>query len=118
MNPEPYTTWWLYNDDMSIWYMFHKIHDGDVRIKEYRRRLYDKANIEGCPLEPTSLLGGIRKYELDQARDQWTKFTRAGFRMLTYDVGMLEIRDEYETVWLTLNKSRSKSNNSKYALEA
>ena len=113
---EPYTTWWLYNDDMSIWYLFHKIHDGDVRIKEYRRRLYDKADVPGCPLEPS--IGGNRQYDLDQARDQWTKFTRSGFRMLTYDIGMLEIRDEYETVWLTLNKARSKSNNSKYALEA
>ena len=116
MNPRAYTTWWLYNDDMSIWYLFHKIHDGDVRIKEYRRRLSDSPYAEGCPLEPST--GGNRQYDLDQARDQWTKFTRAGFRMLTYDIGMLEIRDGYETVWLTLNKARSKSNNSKYALEA
>lgn len=116
MNIEPYTTWWLHNDDFSIWYLFHKIHDGDVRIKEYRRKLYNTVDIEGCPLEPS--IGGNRQYDLNEARDQWTKFTRAGFRMLTHDIGMLEIRDGYETVWLTLNKSRSTSNNSKYALEA
>ena len=116
MNTEPYSTWWLHNDDFSIWYLFHKIHNCDVRIKEYRRRLYNKADIQGCPLEPST--GGNRQYTLNKARDQWTKFTRAGFRMLTHDIGMLEIRDDYETVWLTLNKSRSKSNNSKYALEA
>ena len=117
MNPEPYTTWWLHNEDFSLWYLFYKTDYGSVRVKEYSRRLYDSVDIQGCPIGPTPGIEVI-DFDVNRARDRWTELVREGFRMLTNDVGMLEIRDGYQTVWLTLNKSRSKSNNANYALEA
>tara|TARA_R110001592_G_scaffold34726_2_gene119083 strand:+ start:1662 stop:2018 length:357 start_codon:yes stop_codon:yes gene_type:complete len=113
----PYSTWWLHNEDFSIFFLFHKArHNYDlVHVNEYTRKLCDPATIDGCPLTAT-LPDHSQSFNLDTGRQHWMSLVSEGFRMLTYDVGMIETKDGYGTVWLTLNKSES--NNSKCAVKS
>lgn len=105
MNGEPYTSWWLYNDDMSVWHHYQTMDSDLVKVTEYKRHLYNGAHIStGCPLEPRLINGPM---ELDEAREQWLDRVREGFRMLTSQVGMIEMKNDYGTVWLFTNKGRT-----------